>query len=295
MPHYKIILLLCLSVLCGCSKPETPLPPKKEPQRIVTTVPSITEVFFELGLGDRVVGVSRFCKYPKETQKIPKIGGLLDRDNESILRLEPDLIVELDENITSRQFFEDFGVSVLTVDHKTVDGVLDSFTQIGSVFDEATRQKAKEVRQNLLEQLEAVEKRTQSQRPVRTLICVDRERGTGSLLSVYVVGKNPYYERALQIAGGINVAQDASSAFPVVGIEDIVRMNPEVILDLYTTYATDSAKSGNDNGLADWFTLGKNVDAVKNHRVYVITDDYATIPGPRVGLYVQKIADLLRE
>ena len=53
------------------------------PQRIVALAPSITETLFALGLGERVVGVSRFCQFPPEARNRPKVGGLTHTQNNS--------------------------------------------------------------------------------------------------------------------------------------------------------------------------------------------------------------------
>src|ERR1700689_1387836 len=63
------------------------------PQRIVSTAPSITELLYALGLGDRVVGVTRFCRYPPEAQLKPKIGDYTSPNLEAIAALRPDLVI----------------------------------------------------------------------------------------------------------------------------------------------------------------------------------------------------------
>jgi iron complex transport system substrate-binding protein len=63
------------------------LPAQERPRRIVSTAPSITEALFALGLGSQVVGVSRFCDFPPEVQKLPKVGTYIKPDPEAIARL----------------------------------------------------------------------------------------------------------------------------------------------------------------------------------------------------------------
>src|ERR1700735_30637 len=64
-----------------------------QPQRIVSTTPSITEILYALGLGDRVAGVTRFCRYPPEAQQKPKIGDYDNPNLEAIASLKPDLVI----------------------------------------------------------------------------------------------------------------------------------------------------------------------------------------------------------
>jgi ABC-type hemin transport system substrate-binding protein len=62
-------------------------------QRIVSTAPSITELLYALGLGDRVVGVDRFSRYPVEALRKPKIGDYANPNLEAIAALRPDLVI----------------------------------------------------------------------------------------------------------------------------------------------------------------------------------------------------------
>jgi ABC-type hemin transport system substrate-binding protein len=62
------------------------------PARIVSTSPSITETLFALRLGDHVVGVSNFCRFPRAVAALPKVGTFLNPDPELIARLKPDLV-----------------------------------------------------------------------------------------------------------------------------------------------------------------------------------------------------------
>ena len=84
-----VVRLAILLVLWGGAI----LRPQQLPQRIVSTAPSITEMLYALGLGDRVVGVTTFCHYPPEAARKPKIGNYLRPDIETIVALRPDLVI----------------------------------------------------------------------------------------------------------------------------------------------------------------------------------------------------------
>ena len=292
MKRYYSILILFFALFFGCQPAPTPPEQKSSatvPERLVAMTPSVAEILFSLGLGEKIVGVCRFCRFPPEVENIPKIGGLLDRDNEAVLRLKPDLVIEMEENSQSCEILRSFGIEVLTVDHKTVDGVMDSILTIGQKFGPETLEKAEKLRADLLAQLAEIEKKSKREKPVRVLICVDRERGTGQLLSLYIAGKNPFYNSTLEIAGGVNVAGGATQPVPIVSVEEVLRMNPEVIIDLCTI----PSPSDETQGIADWNVLGNAVDAVRNKQIYVFTEDYTSIPGPRLILYVEQLAEIL--
>ena len=67
----------------------------RAPQRIISLAPSTTEIVFALGLGDRLVGVTRYCDYPPAATNIAKVGGYVDPSYEAMVALEPDLSILL--------------------------------------------------------------------------------------------------------------------------------------------------------------------------------------------------------
>src|SRR5205823_1097262 len=64
-----------------------------ESRRIISIIPSTTEMLFAMGAGDRVIAVGTYDRYPPETQKLPRVGALIDPNVEQILQMRPDLVV----------------------------------------------------------------------------------------------------------------------------------------------------------------------------------------------------------
>ena len=102
----KLILTAVFAAVLGGSflakalleKPDEPAAPgDRPPERIVSMSPHITETLFAMGLGDRVVGVTRFCTYPPEAQTRAQVGGYLDPNYEAILALKPAGILRPDQ------------------------------------------------------------------------------------------------------------------------------------------------------------------------------------------------------
>ena len=87
-----------------------------QPRRIVSTAPSITEMLYALGLGDRVVGVTTFCHYPPEAVRKPKIGNYLRPDVEAILALRPDLVIAEKSMVQQAMSLPRLKLNVLEVD-----------------------------------------------------------------------------------------------------------------------------------------------------------------------------------
>ncbi len=109
------------------------------PSRIVSTSPSITETLFALGLGDRVVGVSTYCRFPPAVAKLPKVGTFLQPDAELIAGLRPDLVFvhELSTGIDRR--LAALGIPFVVVDRGRLASVFSSIRQIARAVGESAR------------------------------------------------------------------------------------------------------------------------------------------------------------
>lgn len=263
-----------------------PAPRSNDAQRIISMAPSVTETLFALGLGDRVIGVSRFCNYPPEAAQKPRIGGLFDPNFEAIVALRPDLLVLLEGSQQNRPAFDKLGLPTLTVCHQNIDGILASITTIGQAC--GVPQKAEALAADLEARIRRVQAKVAGRPQPRVMFAVERTLGTGKVQDVYVAGADGHLDRIIALAGGQNAYQ-GTVRFPVVSSEGILKMNPEVIVDMVPRLLPGADPQ---TIAADWQQLAQ-VDAVKHGRVFVLDDDYVSVPGPRFILFVEKLARLI--
>jgi iron complex transport system substrate-binding protein len=258
------------------------------PARIVSMSPNVTETLFALGLGDRVVGVSRYCTYPPEAQTKAQVGGYLDPNYEAILALEPDLVMLPAENEEFVLRFRKLGLATLTVRHNSIEEVLDSIATIGrrcGAQDQAGRLVA-----GIRNRIDAIARKTAGLARPRVMLVVERTLGAGRAENVCIAGADRFMNQLVEMAGGVNCCGERRVGFPTVSLEGILQMNPQVILDLV---ATDrQGKYARETLLADWRALGQ-VEAVRDGRVWLVDDDYVFIPGPRLALSVERLARLI--
>lgn len=258
------------------------------PRRIVTMAPSVTETVFALGLGDRVVGVSDYCKYPPEALDKPRIGGLLNPNFERIVGLQPDAVLLLESSVQDPSVFRKLRIPVLQANHLSVEGVLTSIERIGSAC--GVQDRARAIVADIEGRLDRIAEKTAGRRRPRVMVAIDRTLGSGSLQDVYITGQDGHIDRIIELAGGRNAYPDSHARFPVVSQEGILQINPEVIIDL--AYGLAGKDADEATLRADWQCLAE-VDAVRHDRVYLVADDFATVPGPRFILFVEKVARLL--
>jgi iron complex transport system substrate-binding protein len=260
---------------------------RKQYRRIVSLAPSITETLFALGLGDRVAGVTCYRNFPTEAHTKATVGGYYDLNYEAIVALHPDLIILFPEHEASKQHLSKLGFNMLVVDHKSIFGILTSITAIGKTC--GADKKAGLIVRDLQVRMDRIRLKTEGLPRPRIMISVGRNMGSGTFKDVYISGRDGFYDEMITLAGGVN-AYTGDVAFPVVSRETIIRMNPEVIIDMIP----DIDEKGWDKEiiLKEWNAVSQ-VDAVRKGRVYVFGEDYVVIPGPRFILILEEMARVI--
>ena len=262
--------------------------PSKPTGRIVSLAPSITETLFALGVGERVVGVSRFCDWPPEVRSVPQVGGLFDPNLEKIVRLEPDVVIGLAGQPDTLWPMRKLGLPLVVVEHRSIDGLLESIRVLGTTC--GAEAQAERLLQDIQSRLEAVGRRVSGRPRPRVLVSVQRTVGTGRIENIYIAGREGHLGRIVQWAGGDSAVPTSWAAFPTVSSESLLRLDPDVILDLVPGFCT--AQIPREQILADWQSLD-GLRAVREGRVYVLDEDFVFRPSPRFVLMVEKVARLL--
>ncbi len=258
--------------------------PAVAPRRIVSMAPSVTEMLFALELGDRVVGVTRYCNYPGAAAELPRVGGHLDPNVEAILRLRPDLVALLAEQQDIAEALAKLGVQTLTVSDNSVEQILDAIATLGGRCGAAAC--AEQLVGDLRTRIRAVRRRTEGLPRPSVLVVIERAVGTGGIEDVYVAGRDVYFEELIAMAGGRNAYRGPAIPYPVVSVEGMIRIAPEVIIDLAAGRAAGRA----EEAMADWERFPQ-IEAVARGRVYALHADYAVIPGPRFVLLLEALAE----
>ena len=249
------------------------------PARIASTSPSITETLFALGLGDRVVGVSTYCRFPPSVAAIAKVGTFLKPDAEVIARLKPDLaFVHTGPNSTPSQLAT-LGIKVSIIDRGSLSNVFSTIRQIGiaaGVPDRADR-----LLEELNARLDRVKAAVARRTPRKVLIVVGRQ--TGTLTDIVAVGRGSYLHEVASLAGGVNVlGATATPEYPRISMETVISLAPDVIVDV-----GEMGESPKDSERRLAITEGlwrkqTLVKAVRDDGVHATTDEAFVVPGPRV-------------
>jgi iron complex transport system substrate-binding protein len=281
------IAAMCLWAI-GLPSGEVPLTAQQggTAVRIVSLVPAVTEMLFDMGAGPDVVAVSRYDTYPASVRALPKVGGLIDPDYERILRLAPTLVVTYASQIELERRLQVARIRYYSYRHGGIQDALDTVRDLGESTGRQTSARAAILR--LETQLAAVRARVAGRARPRTLLVFGRERGT--LRQVYASGGVGFEHEMLDVAGGRNVFNDVARESVQPSIEMMLARAPEAIVELHGSAPPEASVLKSDYEV--WRLLS-SVPAVGNGRVHILYADHLSIPGPRLGLTAEKVARAL--
>ena len=286
------VLLAGAILLVGCGgavdEAGTGVADDAAPQRIVSLAPSLTETLFALGLGDRMVGVTRYCAFPPEALGLSKVGGHLDPNFEAIVSLEPDLVVVIPSSSENGQRLESLGIRVLEVDQHDVAAVLESVEVVAVACGVPARGRA--LREELDERLAWIQVKVAGAPRPSTVVVVGHQVGEGAVRSVWAAGKDTFYDGVVQIAGGVNVVNGGLARYPEFSREGLSALDPDVVLDVIA--GIEDRKLDLDAVRDGWMRLTE-LRAVREDRVKVLEGDQMVVPGPRLPDMVEAIARAL--
>jgi iron complex transport system substrate-binding protein len=234
---------------------------------VVSLAPSVTEVMYALGVGDRLVGACGQCNYPEAAARLPRVGGYLAPSVEAVLGARPDLVVAVPSpgNREAVRAIERAGVRVLVVQDRTLADLWAQVRALAAALDVADA--GERLVGDVTERLEVVRRRVADLPRQRALLVV----GHSPLI---VAGRGTLQDELLTLAGGENVAADAGAVWPQLSLELVVARAPEVILD---------AAMGTEEGGRQLFAALTTVPAVRSGRIVPLRGDTLFRAGPRVA------------
>jgi iron complex transport system substrate-binding protein len=250
---------------------------QQPPKRIVSLVPSATEMLFAMGAGDRVAAVSSYDRFPPEVEQLPRVGALVDPDLERILSLRPDLVIAYGSQVDLLAQLKRANVPVYVYRHGSLADITAGMRDLGvrlGLASEGARA-AGEVERGLADVRASVSGRP---RP-RTLLVIGRE--PQSLRGLSVSGGFGFLHDLLDLAGGENVFGDVKRESMMVATETVLARQPEVILELHYS---DRAAPDAEVQERDAWKLLPGVPAVRRGRVHLLYGSELVVPGPRVVL-----------
>ena len=257
---------------------------KEKPETIVSIQTSNTEIAFALGLGDKIIGVSDYDNYPKEALEKQKVGGQ-DINSELVLSLLPDMALVTDYHYKTHpdvlKKFEEAGIDVIVVGSATsFEDVYSNIEMIGEATGSKTE--AEEIVTDMKERLQAIKDKAAASVTDKKKVWVE----VAPAPDIFTTGQNTFMHEMLESIQAINAAEKQVGWVKMTE-EEIVQLNPDVIITTYGYYVEDpKAEVLAREGWAE-------VPAVKNGNVFDVDSDTVTRPGPRLIEGVEMLAELI--
>jgi len=262
-------LLVAILLLTGCG--EQRVQNQHTGFRIVAMAPNTTEILYALGLSNSVIGVSHYAVYPPDAAQKPSVGGTYDPNFEMIVALQPDLVIGLETQKDIAAQLKALGIPFLGVAHEHISEIMQSILTIGKAC--GAEAEAQALFQSLEKQLADISAGCINNGK-RVLVCVGHDE---SLSRMYVAGKGTFYDELIKHAGGINACGETAAKYPEISPEGLTTMRPDVVIDILPNPGHFTA--------GDW----------NSYHAVVITNDYASIPGPRFVLLLQDFINAIHE
>ncbi len=250
--------------------------------RIVSLAPSVTETLFALGAGAHVVGVSDYCHFPPEAERLPRVGTAITPAFETIARLAPTLIVASD--VGGEQLGPLSRIArTERLPWLSLAEVVQSTKQLGELVGR------REAGRALAERLEHTLSVTAPENAPRVLLALSY--GDAGSSDVWFIRDDSLHGAALRAAGGKNAVAGHARGQPRLSLEEALRVDPDQIVVL-----VDSALAANvttDAALGPWRRLTP-LRAVQSGRLGIVRAPGALNGGPRILDLVAPLAAEIR-
>ena len=259
-------------------------------QRVISLAPNITEMIYALDQQSKLVAVTDYCNYPPEAKSKGTIGALLNPNIEKIISLKPDLLIgttahrELAIKLSSKN------LKTILLSNDTIDEILMSIDSIGTLLN--CRQRADNLVQAITDSINfySIRCNPENNPAPKAILVLGRDPGTTR--NIGVIGSRNYMDSLWVLAGGINLFGDLVTKFAQVGRENIIKRNPDLIIEF--KIEKDWTKEKNEANIKEWQALNL-LKAVQEKQVYVIPDESAFIPGPRIYLLSKRFSEIFHD
>ena len=250
----------------------------KPPQRIVSLLPSLTETVCALGQCQKLVGVDRYSNWPETIEKLPRMGGGLDPNIESVVAAKPDLVL-MATSARGAERFTALGLTVLALEprsHADVQRVMRIVAQALDVPLVESDRVWRHIDAAVNAAAQSVPALAKGQRVYFEVSS-----------ALYGASESSFMGETLQRLGARNILPGSLGPFPKINPEFVVRAQPDLIMVSESNFADMAARPG-------WH----NLQALRSQRVCIFKSaesDVLVRPGPRMAESARLMARCLTD
>ncbi|NLA74075.1 MAG: cobalamin-binding protein [Deltaproteobacteria bacterium] len=286
----KSLIIIFLLAVCGSTAPvygrsfkdavDRVVVIEHNPVRIIPLAPSLTEILYYLGLGDRVAGVTAYSYYPPEALTKPQVGGYHDLNIEKIITLNPDLVIGTKDgnNPGIVDLLEQAKIPTYIVNPRNIVEVIETVRIVGRICGVDAR--ADQLAGGLTKRLERIREAVKGKKKPLVFLQIN-------LHPIMSVNKHTFHHDLISIAGGINMTADSGINYPRISIEELLKRKPDVLI------ISSMDRSGEfEKARQEWLNF-KSIPAAKERRVHLIDSDLIDRPSPRIIDGIEEMARII--
>lgn len=248
------------------------------PATVVSLIPSNTEILYEIGAGDKLIGATDYDTYPAEAAEVERVSDSVVFNAERIIELDPDVVIGYSTGApTGYEELEAAGIQVFVIESaESFEDVYGDIEQISTVM--GLEDKGEEVNDSIKEQIEKVQEKVES---------IDATKQLYFEISpspeLYTAGEKTFQQEILNHANVENIFGDLEG-WPKISEEEVIKRNPKIITTTvsYTDDPIEEIKAR--QGWSD-------IEAIQNDQVFFLDADITSRPGPRIGEAVELVAE----
>jgi iron complex transport system substrate-binding protein len=245
----------------------------KEPERIISAAPSNTEIIFNLGLEEKLVGKTEFCNFPAEAESIESIGKMSPLNLEKIISLNPDLILSYG-GFQSKDIprLRELGLNVLVIQSETLQEMIQGIKLIAQAC--GIPEKGEELISKMQERIDRISFQVMTSSRQKPKIFVGSTFDT-----IFSPGKETLFHELITLAGGENIVGNLQG-WAKISPELVAEKEPDIIIvpsGIMNPEEISKIKQDIINH-AGW----SNIPAIKNNRIYAVNEDLFYRAGPRL-------------
>jgi len=257
-------------------------------RRVISLAPSLTEMLYEAGGGETLVGAVEYSDFPPQAKQIPRIGNNQKLDLERIATLKPDLVLVWFHGNALREVerLRALNIPMLYLEPHGIADVPAALERLGKLVGSESTANAAAAR--FRARHAAMQKTYAGRKPVRVFYQIAQK-------PLLTINDKQVISDVIRLCGGVNVFGKEPMLVPQLSTESVVAANPDVILTAHMGGGGESAtRAMSEASLADWLKFS-NMAAVRNQQLWLIPGDAISRQGPRILNGAQAVCSALDE
>lgn len=252
------------------------------PKRIMTLTPGNTEILFALGAEERIVAVDQWSDFPPAAKAKPRVVPFAP-SLEQIVQFRPDLILSTWVSAEPLLPLERQGIKIMVFAPRTIEEIYHNILVIGRIVQAETR--AENLVRAMRRRVAAIVAKVRDAPRPKVFIELDGSDPGRP----FTAGSGSFIDALIRLAGGVNVAAHARTAWPQFSVEELIKADPDLII------LSDTVTSANRQTpeLVAQRPGWSGLRAVRLGTIVAIDADVISRPGPRIGEGLERLARLL--